>query len=130
MNFISKISSFTLALLVLLTSTGFSLHKHHCTVTNETVTSIVHEKSCCGKNDKQDCPKKCCQDQVKYIQLDTETSPPVSQHQLSPDLFVAVLHVILFELFEQHDLRRNKYLNYNIPPIIQDIPVLTQSFLI
>lgn len=130
MNFISKISSVLLALFVLLTTTGFSLHEHHCTVTNETITSVMHEKSCCGKQDKQDCPKNCCQNQVKFIQLDTETSLPATEYQISPDLFVTVLHVVLFQLFEQNDKTTDKYFTYNSPPINRDIPVFVQSFLI
>jgi len=116
---------------ILLTTAGFSLHKHHCTITKETTTSVSHVKNCCGTEDEKECPKGCCHDETEIIQLDTELSLPATTHEFAPELFVAIIHYFVFNSSLGHeDKSSSKYLNYKPPLILKDIPVLIQSFLI
>ena len=131
MSIINKISTFLMAIVVLLTTTGFSLHKHHCTVTNETITSVAHVKNCCGTNNDKDCPKGCCQDETEYIKLNSEIYLPATIHEFTPVQFVAVIqYYVLNGIFDQDNKLITKYLNYRPPLLVRDISVLVQSFLI
>lgn len=126
-----KISAILMAMFILLTTAGFSLHKHHCTITKETTTSISHVKNCCGTEDEKECPKGCCQDETEIIQLSTDLSLPTTTHEFAPELFVAIIqHFVPNNLFDYGDKTLSKYLNYKPPLILKDIPVLIQSFLI
>lgn len=121
-----------MAMFILLTTAGFALHKHHCTVTKKTITSVAHVEGCCGTQEKeQECPKGCCQDETEYIQIDTELTLPATAHEFTPEQFVAVLqYCILNNLFNAETKTSAKYLNYKPPLLLRDIPVLIQSFLI
>jgi len=120
-----------MATLILLTTAGFSLHKHHCTVTKETTTSVSHVKNCCGIEDEKEFPEGCCHDETEIIQLDTELSLPATIHEFAPELFVAIIHCfVLYTSLGYEDKSSSKYLNYKPPLILKDIPVLIQSFLI
>lgn len=120
-----------MALFILFTTAGFSLHKHHCTITKETITSVSHVKNCCGTENEEECPKGCCQDETEIIQLDTDFSLPATTHEFAPDLFVAIIqHFVLNSSLDNEDKASSKYLNYKPPLISRDIPVLIQSFLI
>ena len=120
-----------MALFILFTTAGFSLHQHHCTITKETITSVSHVKDCCGAEDEEECPKGCCQDETKLIQLDAEISLPATTHEFTPEQFAAVIqYCVLNGLFSQEDKASSKYLNYRPPLLLRDIPVLIQSFLI
>lgn len=131
MIILRKISAIIMAMFILLTTVGFALHSHHCNIKKETITSVAHARDCCGTSDQKACPKDCCQDETLYIQIDVETSLPASAHEFTPEQIVAVLlHCILNTLFCQEEKVSAKYLNYRPPLLLQDIPVLVQSFLI
>jgi len=120
-----------MAMLILFTTAGFSLHKHHCTITKETVTSVSHVKNCCGIEDEKECPKGCCHDETEIIQLDTELPLPATAHNFTPEQFVAVIqYCVLNNLFTTGNTALTKYFNYKPPLLLRDIPVLIQSFLI
>ena len=120
-----------MAMFILLTTVGFSLHTHHCTITKETVTSVNHVKNCCGTTDEKECPKGCCQDETESIQIDTELTLPATAHEITPEQFVAVIqYSVLNSLFVQEVETSTRYLNYRPPLLLRDIPVLVQSFLI
>ena len=120
-----------MAMIVLLTTTGFSLHKHYCSVTNETITSVAHVKSCCSTNNDKDCPKGCCQDETEYIKLNSEIYLPVTMHEFISVQFVAVIqYYVLNGIFDQDNKLITKYLNYRPPLLVRDISVLVQSLLI
>ncbi len=121
-----------MAMLILLTTAGFSLHRHHCIISKKTIISVAHIKNCCGTEGKeQDCPKECCQDETEFFQLDTEISLPATAHDFTPEQFIAVVqHCVLSRLFDQHVERSSSYLNYKPPLLLRDIPVIVQSFLI
>ena len=131
MSIIRKISAILMAMFVLLTTAGFSLNKHHCTITKETITSVNHVKGCCGTADESDCPKGCCEDETEYVQLNSEISLPATALTITPDQFVAIIqYSVLCGLLDQDVKTSNKYLNYRPPLLLRDIPVLVQSFLI
>jgi hypothetical protein len=131
MSIIREISAIMMAMVILLATTGFSLHKHHCTITKETTTSVVHVKSCCGTNNEKDCPKGCCQDETEYIHLNSEIYLPAIISEFTPEQFVAVMRYCLLKFsFDQEDIVSTKYLNYRPPLLVRDIQVLVLSFLI
>ena len=130
MSIINKISVLLMAMVVLLTTTGFSLHKHHCTITKKTITSVAHVKNCCGTNDEKDCPNGCCQDETEYIKLNSEIPLPATIHEFTTGQFALIQYCVLNGLFDQKNKLITKYLNYRPPLLVRDIPVLVQSFLI
>ena len=121
-------SAFTIfmSLLVLVTTSGFTVSKHNCST--QVSDSVSKEHACtCGSNSDMD---GCCSTEKSFYQLDDDFSvPPVQSLRLTQATLLAVVaYNLSFDyLLEEGE---TEYLNYKPPIPDKDIPVLIQAFLI
>ncbi len=142
-----RIIAFSLAMLLLLTSSGLTLDMHLCQGNLKSINLFGKAKSCvelaqkkqCHKatkschqqvdSEKKSCKKGCCENQSTSIKLSTDLveaqTPFFSVHDLQ---FVAVF-VYAFEL-SNYTISTHLSKKYKPPLLNRDIPVLIQSFLI
>jgi len=140
-----------MAILVLVSSTGFSIDVHYCQGQLKSFSLLGKAKSChqevkkqhCKKHKKScqsalsnqeklsSCKKNCCSNKTFKVESNDEAkklqSLKLSQKQVQ---FITVFVQVF--LLEKTDLSRIilPHLNY-IPPLMnKDIPVLIQSFLL
>ncbi|MEX2594123.1 MAG: hypothetical protein WD426_15220 [Anditalea sp.] len=128
MNIARKIASVFLLLVLLTTSTGFSLYTAFCQMTGESYSSVIIENHCCCPD--TDSADMCCDQEAEYVQLDFESSVSALQINVDTHFFVAWIQYQVNQLFQDKDLNPSKYFNYRPPLIERNIPVLVQSFLL
>ena len=129
-----KISSVLLAALMLVATTGVSIHKHYCMGQLRSVAIHTHAPNCfelAGQESESDMD--CCENTSQVYQVDDEQQQQLTKidlagkyHLISAFLVVTVRELML----ENGSEKQNRYLNYKPPLIAQDIPVTVQSFLL
>jgi len=141
-----RILHITLAFLIFVSSTGFTLNSHFCQNTLQSVAIFLipencHEraahcamnaaKSCCSKN-KNTCSdsedKDCCEDKSEFIKADIDFIVfTIDDFQID---FVALLpHSISIHSETILTDRLIRFNTYIPPPLIRNLPLLFQSFL-
>lgn len=154
---IFRVFHISLAILVYLSSIGFSLNRHFCKnelkavsillpaatcvqlgcASSEHIRPVLAEPehkhgSCCKKQDAPIKPGDCCQDVREYLQLD-----PLVKIQDHADSFgqppaaqaiAPVLSVWSLPVLQPAGLQW-EFLHFRPPLLIRDIPVLIQCFL-
>ncbi|MEM9990641.1 MAG: hypothetical protein AAF738_02690 [Bacteroidota bacterium] len=152
---IHRITALTMAVVLFVTSTGFSIDVHYCKDKIKSIrifgealschknTPTSSTKACCHSKQKtcelaptsQDdanlCEKNCCSN--KTIQIDnnqnTEKQLPVEISPLQIQFLAVFVQVFVLKKTKLHQLI-SSHLNY-IPPLLnRNIPVLIQSFLL
>lgn len=132
-----KIFSVILSLVILVTSMGFTVSSHVCGGKKvKTVLSIGSSDVSCGMEKKaNNCStkpimkKNCCEDEVLLIQNDEDYTQQLTNFDFSPDFLIAYFTSYI-ELFENETIETDFFTDHSPPPLIKDIPVLVQSFLI
>ena len=119
---------------------SFTFNMHLCMGELESVgfmhqapTCEMHSKSCLGDmngDESKDSEEDCCEDEKLVIQGQDELpKTPTFQHN-QPEM-VAMLYLLVSYLTTTSDLATNStHKVYGPPLLLQDIPVLIQSFLI
>lgn len=135
---IRKIISVFLAFVVLIMTSGFTVSSHICGEEKvKTVFGISHTDVSCGMEEEADnvCDRNdmitsnCCQDELQQIKLDENYTQQFTEVNFNNG-FVAVLFTVVFDLFSSEASQEFFYSDYSPPPLVRDIPVLIQSFLI
>ena len=133
-----KIFLVILSFVILFASMGFTVSSHICGGKRvKTVLNIGHSDVSCGMEntsnkkcaDEKQMKSNCCQDEFQKIQLNDNYTPTVSFKHFSPD-FTVVFVAILFDLLPNANVQPFFFKNYLPPPLVKDIKVLVQSFLI
>lgn len=143
-----RILHITLAFLIFVSSTGFTLNSHFCQNTLQSVAIFLtpkncHEraashctmampKNCCAKK-KTSCEvsddKDCCKDTSQFAKADIDFTPfTVSDFQINLPVFAHILPISYTIKTTLND-RLIRFKNYIPPPLIRNIPLLIQSFL-
>jgi len=133
----NKIFSVILSLVILTTSMGFTVSSHICGGKKvKTVFSVgVADVSCGMEKKANDCSSKkqmkknCCEDEVQLIQNDKDYIQQITNFDFSPNFLIAFVTTYV-ELFENETTEIDFFSDHSPPPLIRDIPVLIQSFLI
>jgi len=153
---IYKALHISLAILVYLSSIGYTLHKHYCK--GELKNTAIYTKaepcnnhkttdfsllgipdisesprSCCSKqSDSEQDHKGCCEDDAEFVQVEVENIA-ADTYSLE-DLLVAMvvfypeyLSAFNIHLYLGHQAQ---YLHFHPPLLFKDITVLLDSFLI
>lgn len=134
MKALKSIFSVLLALIVLVSTTSFTIDKHLCMGRVQSV-AILHDAAPCpmemmaqaGMNTMDGC----CQDTQTVIEgndLQVKTLKPVAIEYQS--LWVATLEHVIETFDLQSAQTYPAFLSYKPPLIEREIPVLVQSFLI
>jgi len=132
-----KISSASLALIVLLSTVSFTVDSHYCGDTLVDSSLFGHVETC-GMEVQQQSPssecdiskKDCCSDEQVIVEGQDTLKTSFDKLDKDQQLFVAAfIHTYTNLFFEsQEDL--NSYRDYTPPPLVRDIQVLDQTFLI
>lgn len=146
-----RIISLLMAMLVLVSSTGFSVDLHFCQGEVKSFSLLGKAPSCHEKLDKKHCNKqqKSChtapanQDDLKHCKKDCCSNQTIKvEHndeakklqtiELSQKQIKFISAFIQGFLLEKTDLSKAivPHLNYVPPLLSKDIPVLVQSFLL
>lgn len=147
-----KFFAFLLALLMLITSAGFSLDLHYCQGNLKNLAFFKEAKSChelaekatsehckkmqkpCQKNNdtisKDVCEKSCCSHNTILVEAETDifSTKIINTDNLSSDFIVAFVYT--FGTTYSSTEYSNKYNLYKPPLPDKDLSVLFQSFLI
>lgn len=133
----NKIFSVILSIVVLVTSMGFTVSSHICGGKKvKTILSVGAADVSCGMEKKaNNCAdssimkKNCCEDEFQLIQNDEDFNQQLTQFDLSTD-FVLAFVISYFELHQGETITADCFKDNSPPPLIKDIPILIQSFLI
>ena len=145
-NYTYRFIALFLALLMFVTSVGFTVDMHYCNGELKSFSLIGKAKSCHEKA-KAPCPhhkkmmadnqgdaidtKSCCNNKMLHFQSDQDKQVQNFDIKVSPPLqqFITAFVTAFFtDGFTQND--RPTFVHYKPPLIKRDIPVLTQSFLL
>ncbi|AHM59418.1 hypothetical protein D770_05775 [Flammeovirgaceae bacterium 311] len=150
MSLIRRTILLTLSLLVLMSSISLSVGMHLCGGTIQDL-ALFHAAAACPMEQKQeplpschqdadsddhqqasDNDMSCCQDNMIVVDgVDNAVAAKASLSFKSPHLqLIAVFHTAFLFLVPQEEAPQPVYLSYASPPILRDIPVFVQSFLI
>lgn len=128
MKICKQIISVFIALLVLLTTVGFTINQHYCG--GKLAGTSVYTAAQCGCGDSK-MDDDCCQNESEFYQFVEDYMPSVADQKENLDAVTAsIKYVVLNELYNAFDSQSSNYLYYKPPLLERDIPVLTQSFLI
>jgi len=133
MKIFRAIANVFFAALILLSTTGVTLHKHYCMGSVKDVTVFENFRSCMaamGFEEDEACPTGCCKDVSQELKVDN-LAKTVFNFYSTPDL--SLISIVFYELFDINPGDHNSqtaYLNYKPPLIDHDIQLLVQSFLL
>ena len=134
-QFIHKISSFLLALLVLFSTVSFTIEKHFCGDILIDVAVFKEAQKCAMEAFEIEqaliTKKNCCKDELEIVKGQDELkSSNFEDLQIDQQLFLGSFvysYVSLFEGLSQHIIPHQ---NYSPPNLVEDIHILDQVFLI
>ena len=126
----NKITSISMALLVLLSTMSFTVKKHYCGDYLVDVSLIGNADSCDMKMDVTEV-NNCCKDEIYHIEgqdkLQKNSTDDLSLNQQKLILSFAISYQTIFV---DIDTEKEFYSDFSPPDIPQDYQVLYQSFLI
>ncbi|WCO01289.1 HYC_CC_PP family protein [Psychroserpens ponticola] len=132
-----KISSFSMALLVLLSTVSFTIDSHYCgnTLVDSTIFGSAET---CGMEVKEkpstkecDITKKdCCSDEQFIVDGQDNLKTSFDKLEKEQQLFVAAFIYTYINLFTESETENDTFRDYSPPPLVRDIQVLDQTFLI
>ena len=116
---------------------GFTVSSHVCGGKKvKSVVSIGTADVSCGMEkkannctSKKQMKKDCCEDEFVLIQNDEDFTQQVTSIDFFPNFLIAFF-VSYVELFENETNEIDFFIDNSPPPLIKDIPVLIESFLI
>ena len=136
-NTFYNISSFCMALLVLLSTMSFTIESHYC---GDVLvdSSIFGHVETCGmevqqKPSSSECnitKKDCCSDEQLIVDGQDNLKTSFDKLEKEQQIFVAVFLYSYINLFEGSQTSTPSFGDYSPPPLVRDIQVLDQTFLI
>jgi len=129
-QFIHKGLSVSMALLVLFSTTSFTIEKHFCGDTLIDV-AVFSEAKNCDENMEQISKKSCCNDVVEVMKGQDELKYSTFEDlNLDQQIFLATFAYSYSNLFESFPKQIIPFKDYSPPNLVVDIQVLDQVFLI
>ncbi|TYP97847.1 hypothetical protein C7447_10312 [Tenacibaculum adriaticum] len=134
----TKISSFTLALLVLLSTFSLTIEKHFCGDFLVNVSYFGKAQGCADEMGKGDCDalsvvkkKKCCKDEIQQIEgQDDFQNTSTEKFDLKQQQFALAFVVSYNNLFKDLEKQIVPHKDYSPPNLVTDIQVLHEVFII
>lgn len=124
-----KIANLSLAVLLLVATTGITLNKHYCMGRLKAV-AIFEETKACGENESEE-PMPCCKDVSEHMKVE-EITEASFDFKSAPDLFQ--IAIISFITSDKHLViaasKTLAYSEYPLPLPDQELFILNQNFLI
>lgn len=119
-----------MALLVLFSTTSFTIEKHFCGDTLIDV-AVFSEAKNCNENMEQTSLKSCCNDEVEFMKGQDELKFSTFEDlNFDQQFFIATFAYSYSNLFESLPKQIIPFKDYSPPNLVVDIQVLDQVFLI
>jgi hypothetical protein len=135
---VKQIISIILSIFLLVSSTGITYAQHYCgeLIMMEKLTFNEAQLSCgmamvddaCGDENEED--HECCADQYTTISTDDNFAHATYDFVLNDTFAAAFISVFVLEQTLSNKQELFQYSEYNPPPILKNIPVLYETFLI
>ncbi len=131
-----KIMSLSMAIVVLLSTTSFTINMHYC---GDTLmdTAVFHKAETCGMEmenpSSKDCSvtkKNCCSDEQIVIDGQDELQLSLDKISLEQQIFIASFVYAYINLFEGTNENVSSYQDYKPPLVIRQIFKLDETYLI
>jgi len=116
-----------MALLVLVSTVSWTVDKHLCMGRVMDISFFAHADDC-GMD--MDMESSCCDDESFTIQGQDNLKMSFDNFSLDQQLFFVSFVHSYFYLFEGEVEEVNPFVDYSPPPLIRDVQVLHQTFLI
>ncbi|WP_298879192.1 hypothetical protein [uncultured Polaribacter sp.] len=130
---ISKISSVSLALLVLFSTLSFTVEKHFCGEFLMDVSFTGNAADCGMEMEGKALKKKknCCKDEIHNIEGQDELQQTsLDEFDFVKQQFLVAFYVSYNDLFVENESQKTYFQDLSPPDIPKDYQVLYQSFLI
>jgi len=136
---VKQLTSILLTLLLLISNTGITYAQHFCgghqmiakvTIGQERLScGMAAVKDLCDESHKSDT-HSCCNNQYTQVEFDDTVEQPLIEFQIIPLLDV-INKAFIPDGFEIRKLQKQVvYTVYRPPPLVKDIPVFLETFLI
>jgi hypothetical protein len=128
-----------MALLVLFSTMSFSLNIHYCGDhlvdfslfdTADTCTMKAEMSKSSRECALMDMEMDCCSDVEIIIEGQDDVKIAFDQFTFEQQVFITSFAISYINLFEGFDSNITPFIDYSPPPLIRDIHILDQSFLI
>jgi len=131
-QYLSKIASFFLALMVLFSTFSFTVEKHYCGESLMDVSFIGDADTCGMDMEKRSAKKKnCCKDEVHYMEGQDELQLIQSDDlNFSKEQFLVSFYISYTDLFVENKSSKTSFKNHYLSDLPINYQVLYQSFLI
>jgi len=124
-----KISSFCMSLIVLLSTSSFTIEKHFCGNTLVDV-ALFSEAVGCGMEIPTTTENSCCKDELEVIKGQDDLKISFDKLTFDQELFVASFVYTYINLFEGIDENVSLYEEYIPPLVIRQIYKIDETYLI
>ncbi|WP_318310376.1 HYC_CC_PP family protein [Flagellimonas crocea] len=124
-----QIVSSLMALLVLASTVSWTVDKHICMGRVMDISFFAHADDC-GMDMDMDMEKSCCNDESFTVQGQDDLKISFEKFDLDQQVFLISFVQSYFQLFEIDSEEPSSFREYNPPPLIRDVQVLDQTFLI
>jgi len=121
------IASLVMAFLLLASTVSWTVDKHICMGRVMDISFFAHADDC-GMD--MDMEKSCCDDETFTVQGQDDLKISFENFNLDQQVFLVRLVHTYFQLFEIDSEEPTPFSEYNPPPLIRDVQVLDQTFLI
>ncbi|MGN7513059.1 MAG: HYC_CC_PP family protein [Allomuricauda sp.] len=122
-----QIVSSLMALLVLASTVSWTVDKHICMGKVMDISLFAHADDC-GMD--MEMEKSCCDDETFTLQGQHDLKISFENFDLDQQVFLVSFVQTYFQLFEIDSQEPVTFGEYNPPPLIRDVQVLDQTFLI
>lgn len=132
-----KITAILLSLLILVMTSGFTISSHYCAGKRvKTVVGVSKEKGGCGMMESvNSCDSgstmtsNCCKDTFQEVKMVQDYTPTFEKAVEKNPAFALLFACTSYFQSDQKSAHPSEQA-YSPPPLIKDIPVFIQSFLI
>lgn len=124
---LNQILSSLMALLLLASTVSWTVDKHICMGRVMDISLFAHADDC-GMD--MDMEKSCCDEESFTVQGQDDLKISFENFSLDQQVFLVSFVQTYFQLFEIDSEEPSSFKEYNPPPLIRDVQVLDQTFLI
>ncbi|XCF07440.1 hypothetical protein ABI125_06175 [Tamlana crocina] len=132
-----KIMALLMAVLVLITTTSFTIDMHYCGDTLVKMALFKKAKDCGMEMEKpsadEGCSitkKNCCDDKQLSIEGQDELQLTVDKISFKQQVFIATFVYTYINLFEKYNLDINSFIEYKPPLVVRHLYKLDETYLI
>lgn len=125
-----------MALLLLASTVSWTVGKHYCMGRLMDVSLFEHAEDCgmamneIPENETANTLESCCNDELVVLEGQDDLKNPIDHLTFHQQAFVAAFAFSYNNLFEGLEENSISFRDYSPPPLIRDVQILDQTFLI